>query len=57
MKFFKTKTKNKSRLFTTIDPKGNFMAYDKHGNLIKNLNTYDLTKEEQIKIFGRILIE
>ncbi|HGZ7921211.1 hypothetical protein [Staphylococcus haemolyticus] len=55
MNFFKNK--NKSRLFTTIDPKGNFMAYDKHGNLIKNLNTYDLTKEEQIKIFGRILIK
>lgn len=51
------KTQNKSRLFTAIDPKGDFMAYDKHGNLIENLNIYHLTKEEQIKIFGRILIK
>ena len=51
------KTQNKSRLFTAIDPKGDFMAYDKYGNLIENLNIYHLTKEEQIKIFGRILIK
>lgn len=51
------KTQNKSRLFTAIDPKGNFMAYDKHGNLLEDLNIYHLSKNEQIEIFGRILIK
>ena len=51
------KTQNKSRLFTAIDPKGNFMAYDKHGNLLEYLNIYHLSKNDQIEIFGRILIK
>ncbi|HDP4183805.1 TPA: hypothetical protein P6O34_002663 [Staphylococcus aureus] len=51
------KTQNKSRLFTAIDPKGNFMAYDKYGNLLEHLNIYHLSKNEQIEIFGRILIK
>ncbi|UTF87615.1 hypothetical protein [Staphylococcus epidermidis] len=46
------KTQNKSRLFTAIDPKGNFMVYDKYGNLLEHLNIYQkMTKLKYLAVY------
>lgn len=39
-----------------ISPKGRIVCYDKNGKLRDDLNIYQLSKQDQLKIFGKIMI-
>lgn len=39
-----------------IDPKGNITYLDKNGMLKFDLNSYQLTDEKQIQIFGEVVL-
>lgn len=39
-----------------ISPKGDIVCYDKNGTLRDDLNIYRLSKQDQLNIFGEIMI-
>lgn len=39
-----------------ISPKGDVVCYDKNGTLRDDLNIYQLSKQDQLEIFGEIMI-
>lgn len=39
-----------------ISPKGDIVCYDKNGTLRDDLNIYQLSKQDQLEIFGEIMI-
>lgn len=39
-----------------IDPKGEITYLDKNGMLKFDLNSYQLTDEKQIKVFGKVIL-
>ncbi|MDW4023690.1 hypothetical protein QI305_12240 [Staphylococcus saprophyticus] len=39
-----------------ISPKGDIVCYDKYGMLRDDLNIYRLSKQDQLNIFGEIMI-
>ncbi len=46
----------KCNIILNINPKGDIVCYDKKGILRDDLNIYHLTKQDQLKAFGEILI-
>lgn len=46
----------KCNIILNISPKGDIVCYDKKGILRYDLNIYHLTKQDQLKAFGEILI-
>lgn len=40
----------------SIDPKGDITYLDKNGMLKFDLNSYQLTNEKQIKVFGKVIL-
>lgn len=46
----------KCNIILNISPKGDIVCYDKKGILRDDLNIYHLTKQDQLKALGEILI-